>query len=54
VGKARALYASARVYLDSSLQHICTQEVHFETAGRLALGRDALPSAWGIDYRGEG
>jgi indole-3-acetate monooxygenase len=38
----------------TALQHICTQEVNFEVAGRVALSRDALPSAWGIDYRGEG
>jgi alkylation response protein AidB-like acyl-CoA dehydrogenase len=38
----------------TALQHVCTQEVHFETAGRLALERDALASVWGLDYRGEG
>jgi hypothetical protein len=38
----------------TALQHICTQEINFEVAGRLALGRDALTSAWMLDYRGEG
>jgi alkylation response protein AidB-like acyl-CoA dehydrogenase len=38
----------------TALQHICTQEVNFEVAGRLALQRDALQSAWVLDYRGEG
>jgi alkylation response protein AidB-like acyl-CoA dehydrogenase len=37
----------------TALQHICTQEFNFEVAGRLTLGRDVLPSAWGVDYRGE-
>ena len=37
----------------TALQHVCTQEVHFELAGRLALERDALASVWGLDYRGE-
>jgi indole-3-acetate monooxygenase len=37
----------------TALQHVCTQEVHFETAGRLGFGRDALASVWGLDYRGE-
>jgi indole-3-acetate monooxygenase len=55
---ASAVYASSpldRCLRDArtALQHICTQEVNFEVAGRLALGRDALPSAWGADYRGE-
>jgi alkylation response protein AidB-like acyl-CoA dehydrogenase len=38
----------------TALQHICTQDTNFEVAGRLALGRDVLSSAWMIDYRGEG
>jgi indole-3-acetate monooxygenase len=38
----------------TALQHVCTQEIHFETAGRLALGRDVLATVWGLDYRGEG
>jgi alkylation response protein AidB-like acyl-CoA dehydrogenase len=37
----------------TALQHACTQEVNFELAGRLALGRDVLGSIWGVDYRGE-
>jgi hypothetical protein len=37
----------------TALQHICSQEVNFEVAGRLSLQRDALQSAWTIDYRGE-
>ena len=37
----------------TALQHVCTQEIHFELAGRLALQRDALASVWGLDYRGE-
>jgi indole-3-acetate monooxygenase len=56
---ANAVYAASpldRCLRDArtALQHICTQEVNFEVAGRLALGRDALASAWMIDYRGEG
>ncbi len=40
----------------TSVQHISTQELNFELAGRLASGRvDALmASPWIIDYRGEG
>jgi alkylation response protein AidB-like acyl-CoA dehydrogenase len=37
----------------TALQHVCTQEVNFELAGRLAFGRDTLASVWGVDYRGE-
>jgi alkylation response protein AidB-like acyl-CoA dehydrogenase len=37
----------------TALQHICTQAVNFEVAGRLTLGRDILASAWMLDYRGE-
>jgi indole-3-acetate monooxygenase len=55
---ATAVYATSpldRCLRDArtALQHVCTQEVHFELAGRLALGRDALASVWGLDYRGE-
>ncbi len=38
----------------TALQHVCTQEIHFELGGRNALERDALTSVWGLDYRGEG
>jgi alkylation response protein AidB-like acyl-CoA dehydrogenase len=38
----------------TAVQHICTQEQHFELAGRHLLGRELIPSAWAIDYRGEG
>jgi indole-3-acetate monooxygenase len=56
---ATAVYATSpldRCLRDArtALQHVCTQEVHFELAGRLALERDALASVWGLDYRGEG
>jgi alkylation response protein AidB-like acyl-CoA dehydrogenase len=56
---ASAVYASSpldRCLRDArtALQHLCTQEVNFETAGRQALGRDTLASTWGLDYRGEG
>jgi alkylation response protein AidB-like acyl-CoA dehydrogenase len=37
----------------TAVQHICTQELHFELAGRHQLGRDVLSSPWAIDYRGE-
>jgi indole-3-acetate monooxygenase len=37
----------------TAVQHVCTQELHFELAGRHLLGRDIVPSAWAIDYRGE-
>jgi indole-3-acetate monooxygenase len=37
----------------TAVQHICTQELHFELAGRHQLGRDVLSSVWAIDYRGE-
>ena len=36
----------------TAVQHICTQEVHFELAGRLLLGRDIASSVWAIDDRG--
>jgi indole-3-acetate monooxygenase len=56
---ASAVYASNpldRCLRDArtALQHICVQEVNFEVDGRLALHRDALQSAWALDYRGEG
>jgi hypothetical protein len=35
------------------VQHICTQHIHFELAGRLLLGRDIASSVWAIDDRGE-
>jgi hypothetical protein len=60
LGRAMALQSSARVYLESlrdsrtALQHVCTQELNFELAGRLALARYARGSIWGMDYRGEG
>jgi hypothetical protein len=38
----------------TALQHVCTQEVNFELAGRMALARDARASIWAVDYRGEG
>jgi alkylation response protein AidB-like acyl-CoA dehydrogenase len=40
----------------TAVQHICTQELNFELAGRLAAGRvdDVMTSPWIIDYRGEG
>jgi indole-3-acetate monooxygenase len=55
---ATAVYATSpfdRCLRDArtALQHVCTQEVHFELAGRLALERDALASVWGLDYRSE-
>jgi indole-3-acetate monooxygenase len=55
---ATAVYATSpfdRCLRDArtALQHVCTQELHFELAGRLALERDALASVWGLDYRGE-
>jgi alkylation response protein AidB-like acyl-CoA dehydrogenase len=37
----------------TAVQHICTQELHFELAGRRLLGRDIVPSPWAVDYRGE-
>ena len=40
----------------TAVQHICTQEINYEVAGRLASGRvDAImTSHWMMDYRGEG
>jgi alkylation response protein AidB-like acyl-CoA dehydrogenase len=37
----------------TAVQHICTQELNFELAGRHLLGREIVPSIWAIDYRGE-
>jgi len=55
---ASSVYASSpldRCLRDArtAVQHICTQELHFELAGRHLLGRDVVSSAWAIDYRGE-
>jgi alkylation response protein AidB-like acyl-CoA dehydrogenase len=55
---ASSVYASSpldRCLRDArtAVQHICTQELHYELAGGHLLGRDILPSAWAIDYRGE-
>jgi alkylation response protein AidB-like acyl-CoA dehydrogenase len=55
---ASSVYASSpldRCLRDArtAVQHICTQELHFELAGRRLLGRTIVPSAWAIDYRGE-
>ena len=56
---ASAVYATSpldRCLRDArtALQHICTQEVNFEVAGRLALEpRSRSRSVWGLDYRGE-
>jgi indole-3-acetate monooxygenase len=40
----------------TAVQHICTQEVNYEVAGRLASGRidSTMASHWIMDYRGEG
>jgi alkylation response protein AidB-like acyl-CoA dehydrogenase len=40
----------------TAVQHICTQEVNYEVAGRLASGRveSTMASHWTMDYRGEG
>jgi len=56
---ANAVYAASpldRCLRDARtpLQHVCTQEVNFETGGRVAMGRDAMGSVWALDYRGEG
>ena len=37
----------------TAVQHICTQELHFELAGRGLLGRDIASSPWAIDDRTE-
>ena len=46
---ANAVYAASpldRCLRDArtALQHVCTQEVNFETGGRVAMGRDAMGS----------
>jgi alkylation response protein AidB-like acyl-CoA dehydrogenase len=56
---ASSVYASSpldRCLRDArtAVQHICTQEIHYEFAGRHLLARDIMASAWAIDYRGEG
>jgi alkylation response protein AidB-like acyl-CoA dehydrogenase len=55
---ASAVYSSSpldRCLRDArtAVQHVCTQETNFELAGRHLLGRDAAPSIWGIDQRGD-
>jgi alkylation response protein AidB-like acyl-CoA dehydrogenase len=55
---ATGIYASSpldRCLRDArtAVQHICTQQVHFELAGRLLLGRDIASSVWAIDDRTE-
>jgi alkylation response protein AidB-like acyl-CoA dehydrogenase len=37
----------------TAVQHICTQEVNFELAGRQLFGREHVPSVWALDYRSE-
>jgi indole-3-acetate monooxygenase len=58
---ADAVYATSaldRCLRDArtAIQHICTQEVNYEVAGRLASGRvdGVMGSHWILDYRGEG
>jgi hypothetical protein len=38
------------------VQHICTQEINYEVAGRLTSNRvdTTMASHWIMDYRGEG
>ena len=55
-GGASSVYASSpldRCLRDArtAVQHICTQELHFELAGRQLLGRDVVASPWIIDDR---
>jgi alkylation response protein AidB-like acyl-CoA dehydrogenase len=55
---ASSVYASCpldRCLRDArtAVQHICTQEVNFELAGRGLLGREISPSVWAMDYRNE-
>ena len=40
----------------TAVQHVCTQEVNYEVAGRLTSGRieTTMASHWIMDYRGEG
>ena len=58
---ADAVYATSpldRCLRDArtAVQHICTQEVNYEVAGRLTSGRveGTMASHWIMDYRGEG
>jgi alkylation response protein AidB-like acyl-CoA dehydrogenase len=58
---ADAVYATSaldRCLRDArtAVQHICTQEVNYEVAGRLTSGRveGTMSSHWIMDYRGEG
>ena len=53
---ASSVYASSpldRCLRDArtAVQHICTQELHFELAGRQLLGREVATSPWIIDER---
>jgi alkylation response protein AidB-like acyl-CoA dehydrogenase len=53
---ASSVYASSpldRCLRDArtAVQHICTQELHFELAGRQLLGRDVFSTPWIIDER---
>lgn len=55
---ASSVYASSpldRCLRDArtAVQHIGTQELHYELAGRQLLGREIVPSPWALDYRGE-
>jgi alkylation response protein AidB-like acyl-CoA dehydrogenase len=56
---ASAVYAASpldRCLRDArtAIQHVGTQELNFELAGRHRLKADAATSIWSIDYRGEG
>jgi alkylation response protein AidB-like acyl-CoA dehydrogenase len=58
---ADAVYATSaldRCLRDArtAVQHICTQEINYEVAGRLTSGRveGTMASHWIMDYRGEG
>ena len=58
---ADAVYATSpldRCLRDArtAVQHICTQEVNYEVAGRFSSGRveSTMASHWIMDYRGEG
>jgi indole-3-acetate monooxygenase len=53
---ASSVYASSpldRCLRDArtAVQHICTQELQFELAGRQLLGREVVSSPWIIDER---
>jgi indole-3-acetate monooxygenase len=68
VDAIEALYASAgssSVYATCALdrclrdaltaaQHVTTQELNFEMAGRQLLGKPVIPGPWMLDFRGEG